>query len=301
MSQDFNISIIGYGFVGSSFGKLCEVNDIKFNVCDNDYKSGKFNYFNNVKSLVIHSEKNDNLNVYIISVPTPSDIEGKCDISIVENVLTKLNECITKTSYILIKSTMVPSTCDYLHDKYTKLNIVFCPEFLRESTCIEDMYFADFVLLGFSENESENKNKIIFENLSSVFEQVYCHNENIKMIKNTYKECELFKYSLNVFLATKVWYFNKIYQICDKIDIDYQKVKELYKLDSRIGEYGTIVPGPDKKWGFGKKCLKKESKGMVSFLKELDIDNSVLTEIVRENKVMRNTKMKNYEFVEDSE
>ena len=49
----------------------------------------------------------------------------------------------------------------------------------------------------------------------------------------TYEEAELFKYTVNNFLAVKVWYFNKIYDISESLGVDYQKFKQLLQLDLR--------------------------------------------------------------------
>ena len=85
--QKLSINIIGMGFVGSACGFLCEKNNVEFNVCDTQLKTGNFNYFNNIQELVCFSETKSDINFYFICVPTPSDSEGKCDISIVENVI----------------------------------------------------------------------------------------------------------------------------------------------------------------------------------------------------------------------
>jgi UDP-glucose 6-dehydrogenase len=151
MTNYFTINIIGYGYVGGALGFLCGKNKIKYNVCDTIKKEeDTYEYYtNNIKNLVEYSEKQENkVNVYFIAVPTPSDMDGNCDTSIIDNVLKQLSEYITKKSIVIIKSTMVPGSCDLFANTYPKLNIVLCPEFLRESTYKMDMYNAEFVLLG---------------------------------------------------------------------------------------------------------------------------------------------------------
>ena len=97
MNQDnISINILGYGYVGSACGYLCDKNDVKYNVCDLQKKEGDFNYFNNIPDTISFSESNSDLNIYMICVPTPSDSDGNCDTSIVKNVLTQLNK------YVLI-------------------------------------------------------------------------------------------------------------------------------------------------------------------------------------------------------
>jgi UDPglucose 6-dehydrogenase len=54
----------------------------------------------------------------------------------------------------------------------------------------------------------------------------------------------------------------------------------LFKLDNRIGEYGTTIPGPDGKYGFGKKCLPKETRGMMKLQESLDMDSYKIFESI---------------------
>ena len=88
-------------------------------------------------------------------------------------------------------------------------------------------------------------------------------------------------------MAVKVWYFNEIYEIADKLGLDYQTFKTMFPLDPRIGEYGTRVPGPDGKFGYGLSCLPKETSGMMKLQEELGIDNQVLKEIIKRNTYFR--------------
>jgi UDPglucose 6-dehydrogenase len=103
----------------------------------------------------------------------------------------------------------------------------------------------------------------------------------------TYEECELFKYTLNVHLAVKVWYFNEIYEICEKMGVPYENLKSMFTLDKRIGDYGTHVPGPDGKFGYGLSCLPKETRGMATLQGNLGIDNEVLQHIIQRNNYFR--------------
>jgi UDPglucose 6-dehydrogenase len=72
------------------------------------------------------------------------------------------------------------------------------------------------------------------------------------------------KYFVNCFLATKVSFANEMKQICDKIDIDYDKVVEYATYDERLGKSHWAVPGPDGDYGFGGHCLPKDISAIVS-------------------------------------
>jgi UDP-glucose 6-dehydrogenase len=148
---------------------------------------------------------------------------------------------------------------------------VFCPEFLTEKNFKNDMYNADFVLLGFDNLE----NKDMIQTTSDVMQVLYKH-KTIDVYHKSYEECEMFKYTINVYLSVKVWYFNEIYELCDKFGIDYSQFrKDLLPLEPRIGMSHTVVPG-DHGRGFSGSCLPKETRGMRFLQGSLGIPNKVL-------------------------
>jgi UDPglucose 6-dehydrogenase len=296
MSKE-SINIIGYGYVGGAMGHLCEKNNIEFNVCDTQKKEGVFNYFNNIVDLVKFSENNNDINFYIIAVPTNSDSEGNCDISIVKSVLESLKNNVTKETYVIIKSTIVPGTSKELSEKYTNFDIIFCPEFLTEKNYLNDIYNAKFVLLGISDHfdiplptvsiDDKVDGKVTkYQKILNVMKQFYKHNTQIDILIRSYEECELFKYTVNNFLAVKVWYFNKIYDISESLGIDYQSFKTLFDLDQRISGYGTRIPG-DHGRGYAGTCLRKDQYGMIKLLENLNVDNTVLKSMAAENEKIR--------------
>lgn len=279
-----SINIIGYGYVGGAVGYVCEKNSVPFNVCDTQEKTGGFSFFTtDVEHLVLHSEQQNDANYYFIAVPTPSKEDGSCNTDIIDGLLSKLNSIVTKPTYVIIKSTMVPGTCRSFHERYDRLCIVSSPEFLREATFKEDMYEAEFVLIGLGDSKKEEA----FTDVEKMFRTLYSHNKELVVYQKTYEECELFKYTLNVHLAVKVWYFNEIYEICEKVGVPYEKLKEMFSLDKRIGDYGTHVPGPDGKFGYGLSCLPKETRGMATLQSQLGLDNAVLRHIIERNDYFR--------------
>jgi len=172
-----------------------------------------------------------------------------------------------------------------LYEKYgNKLNIVFCPEFLKEKTFQEDMYNAEFCLLGTSD-----KNKNLNQEVGDVMKDLYKHKQ-IDVIFKNYEECELFKYTINVFLAVKVWYFNEISEVCDRFGVKYDNLKELFHLEPRIGESHIDVPGHDGSFGFGGKCLPKETSALKHLQKRLGLPNEVLSSILDRNDYFRSKK-----------
>ena len=279
------LNIIGYGYVGGGLGHLCKSNNVPFCTYDVIQKDESMAIMNtdDLEKLVEHSELYNEDNVYTICVPTPSNTTtGECDISIVESVIEKLYEMVkSKSNIVIIKSTVQPGTTRMLMNKFQdKLEIVFCPEFLKEHTYKEDMYNAEFCLVG-----SDN----IDTKVSDVMRTLYKH-KAIDVICRSPEECEIFKYTVNVFLAVKVWYFNEISEICDKFGVEYKGLQELFKLEGRIGESHTDVPGHDNLYGFGGKCLPKETLALKYLQEKLGIPNKVLESIISRNNKLRYNK-----------
>ena len=95
------------------------------------------------------------------------------------------------------------------------------------------------------------------------------------------------KYLTNSFLATKVSFANEIYQICDKLKIDYDKVVEYAVLDDRLGKSHWAVPGPDGDFGFGGHCLPKDLSALIHIAMQLNTETNVLNAVEETNDVVR--------------
>ena len=95
------------------------------------------------------------------------------------------------------------------------------------------------------------------------------------------------KYFLNSFLATKVSFANEMYQICEALDIDYDKVTEYAKYDERIGKSHLNVPGPDGDFGYGGHCFPKDVQALKSLANELGISPLILEAVNSKNNDVR--------------
>lgn len=286
MSVTLVINICGLGFVGGSIARMCKRNKVKFNAYDirdlNTNDIGAEKSYNNIISFVENSECNNDLNFYFVCVPTPCKQSGECDTSIVETVVDELYRNHSKKTYILIKSTIQPGTSRKLSNMYKKdtFNVIFVPEFLTEKNANEDMYSAKFTLMGTRDGIQDN-------NVTMLFKKLYSHNPNIDLITRKYETLEIFKYTVNVFLAVKVWFFNEIYQVCEKCEVDYNEVRNLLHLDSRIGQSHTMVPGHDGKFGYGGSCFIKDTAAFRFLQNSLDIPDDVIKSIIERNHDIR--------------
>lgn len=242
------IGIIGYGFVGKSiYEHYKHLVDVK--VYD-------------IKPNQITVSSIDELldgRIIFICLPTPMKKTGECDISIIKSVLENLNSRrIDRKLNIVIKSTIPPGTTNQFIKIYQNLEICFNPEFLTEANFIEDFKNQDRIILG-------TNNKEYFKKLKSLYRMGFT---NTQIIHTNPTEAEMVKYVSNVFLAIKVSFANEIFGICNSLDINYETVINIAKIDKRLGESHWQVPGPDGKKGFGGSCFPKDINALIYFCKD---------------------------------
>lgn len=279
--KKLHVNIIGYGYVGGSLGHLCKMRGVNYTVTDLEKKNGDFVYFDNLKDTIEYSEANNEHNVYFICVPTPEGPGGECDTSIVRSVFnTLLTKCKSKNTHIIIKSTLVPGTTDSLNKliKNRYLKVYFYPEFLTEANHLIDIVNENKIIIG--SNNPYKLDRYVYKLLKTFYPKAPIYN-------TSYKCSELMKYTINVYLAQKVHYFNGIKEICDHLSVDYNELIRLVTLDKRIGSSHTRVPGPDGMYGFGGSCLVKETKGMINLREKLHLDSTFLKKIIEQNRLYR--------------
>jgi UDPglucose 6-dehydrogenase len=102
-----------------------------------------------------------------------------------------------------------------------------------------------------------------------------------------YKEFELLKLARNSYYGVKVSYCNQIYNLCEKLKIDYNTFREHFTRCDWVEDQHTHVPGPDGKMGFGGKCLPKDTVALYSSFKERHLDFKMLKTVLEFNKEQR--------------
>jgi len=222
--------------------------------------------------------------VIFICVPTPMDKDGSCHTDIVESVIEEIDKWVS--SYhkdikptVVIKSTVPPGTTDRLHKKYKNVDVIFNPEFLTEATFIEDFKNQNRIILG-GIRRGTNK-------LRQVYSKVF---PRTTIVKTGAKYAEMVKYFTNCFLSTKVSFANEMKQICDGLDIDYDKVVEYATYDERLGKSHWAVPGPDGELGFGGHCLPKDLSALVFLAYHLKLEPTILNAVNKLNLLVRKNK-----------
>ena len=254
------IGIIGLGIVGSTCKYGFE-------------KLGHEVFCHDIK---LKTQINDVLNtdVVFICVPSPSNSDGSCNISIVEEVVIQLKE-IKYQGVVAIKSTVKPTTTERLK-KETKLKICFVPEFLRERCAISD----------FTENHDLLAIGTDSEDVFSLIKECHGHYPQ-KVEKLTETEAETLKYYSNVYNATKIIFANEMFEICQKIGANYFKIKDAFVKRGTTKDMYLDVNENFR--GYGGVCLPKDTAALAAFCKELDLDMLLFKTIEDENKKFKVT------------
>lgn len=263
-----NIGIIGQGFVGTA---VYEGMRHAFNIHTYDKAKG-------YKAIIDGTEMSMNRSDFgiaeiieltdgpvFVCVPTPMDSDGSCNTSIVESVISDISDAAksaNKTNIVvIIKSTVVPGTTQRMNRTYNNIHTVFNPEFLTERNSVNDFKNQDRIIVG-GPHEGTSVVK-------QMYETAY---PNVPVTKTSSTIAEMVKYMTNCFLATKVSFANEMSKICDKLEVDYDKVVEYATKDKRLGTSHWSVPGPDGKKGFSGSCFPKDLNAILKLSESLGVD-----------------------------
>ena len=261
-----NIGIIGQGFVGNAVYQKFK---LFFDVYTFDIKNSLSN--SNFDEICEKCE------IVFVCVPTPMNVDGTCDTSVVKKILSDLNK-ISKT-IVVNKSTVPPGTTEKFNMLFKNLKILFNPEFLTERNAVDDFNNQNRIILG-GPVEATTLLKQIY---SKVFPNAY-------VIKTGSTHAEMIKYFTNSFLATKVSFANEMHELCEALNLDYDKVVEYSTIDRRLGKSHWSVPGPDGDLGFGGHCFPKDLSAIIKITEKLKTTNNVLKATLSTNNLVRNNR-----------
>ena len=217
-----------------------------------------------------------NTDIVFISVPTPMNKDGSCHIGILESVVGEIKKlCDLNQNLIVIRSTVPPGTSD-------NLNCYFMPEFLTEKNFVYDFINNEHWIFGLKGQEQDELFKTKISELFNLSHEAgKIKYNNLHFIKN--KEAEMVKLFRNNYLSVKVGFCNEIAEFCSKIDIEYENVRKLATIDSRIGQSHTNVPGHDGKYGFGGTCFPKDTNNLKNEMKKIGMKSYILDSVVERN------------------
>ncbi len=266
--NNLKIGFIGQGWIGKNYADNFEVRG--FSVV----RYGLEDIYSKNKYMI------KDCDVVFIAVPTPT-IRGIFDDSAVKDSL----KLVGVGKIAVIKSTIIPGTTDKFQLENPQIFIMNSPEFLREATARYDVDNPSRNIIGIINHSNEMLEK------AELVMSVLPNSTLTKIVKA--KEAELIKYASNSFLASKVVFFNMIYDMTKALSIDYENVLDGITSDLRIGDSHTKIfrssgHTPDKLGrGAGGHCFIKDFEEYIKMYKEStgDILGGNLLKSIREKNI----------------
>jgi UDPglucose 6-dehydrogenase len=246
------IVIAGYGFVGKAHEAV--IKD-KFNIIIHDPALGYNAQYRQVDAV-------------IVCVSTPQGADGRCNMNNVYDVFSNIRCDVP----VLIKSTISLEGWRELKTRFPTHMIAFSPEFLRAATAVEDMTNTKHVIL------SGDNITFWYKFYKTIFPDARIEAYNLE-------EAILIKYFRNSFLATKVSFFNEMYDFCAALGVDFNNVRAGVAQDERITESHTFVDTEQRGWGGA--CFPKDTAALLTMANDADVELKILNTAVDYNKTIR--------------
>jgi UDPglucose 6-dehydrogenase len=187
--------------------------------------------------------------IYFIAVGTPPGDGGRADLRAVFAAAEAVARAVTKPTVLAIKSTVPVGTCDEVEAKVRalgghRISVASNPEFLKEGAAIEDFFRPDRVLIGVSDDSTE-------EAMRDVYRPLQLSSERVLVLDR--RSAELAKYAANAMLAVRISFMNELSRLCDAVGADINSIRRAIGTDRRIGPH-FLYAGP----GYGGSCFPKD-------------------------------------------
>lgn len=214
-----------------------------------------------------------------IAVGTPPGEDGSADLQYVLAVAREIGRNLKRYAVVVDKSTVPVGTADKVRaaieeelavrGESVSFDVVSNPEFLKEGAAVDDFMRPDRIIVGCDSPQARERMRELYAPFNRSHERT--------MFMGV-REAEMTKYAANAMLATKISFMNEIANLCDRMDVDVESVRQGIGADSRIG-FHFIYPG----CGYGGSCFPKDVKALIWMAEGTGLDATLLRAVEERN------------------